>query len=363
MDLQVTQENLNKALGNVARVATGRTTLPILSNVLIKTENSMLKISATNLDIAISQTIGTKIKKEGSITVPARLFQDFVNNLPKTTISLRQDDHKLLVSAGNYKSVINGSPVDEYPVMPAIQSGETFEVSALEFKKALQQVIFAASSDEARPILTGVFISSDDKKMYIAATDSYRLAEKQLKKNGVKATLLIPNSALHDILRIIGDHDDVIEVLFDDQQVLFKVGDVELIARLIDGTYPDYQKLIPQTFSNTAKVNKQELVTITKISGLFSRENAGSITVTTNEEDKTLSIDSIASQVGENTARAEGVITGSGSITLNSRYLLEGLQALEGDEVEFCFNGKLEPIVIRSPEKSDYLHVIMPLKS
>jgi DNA polymerase-3 subunit beta len=363
MDLQVTQENLNKALGNVARVASGRNTLPILSNVLVQTEGNRLKVSATNLDIAISQNVGTKIKTEGSLTVPARLFQDFISNLPKTTITLVQEDHKLHVSADSYKSTINGTVTDEYPVMPAIQDGSTFTVAGSLLKKALQQVIFAASTDEARPILTAVYVYTNEGKLYIAATDSYRLAEKEVAGIDKEVSLLIPGSAMHDLLRIIGDGEDEVTVLHDDQQVRFSVGDIELIARLIEGTYPDYRKLIPNDFAHKATVSKQELITITKISGLFSRENAGSITILTSEETKKLSVKSIASQVGENEASAEGEIQGDGEITLNSRYLLEGLQALEGDRVTVSFNGKLDAVILASPDKKNYMHVIMPLKS
>lgn len=363
MDLQVTQENLNKALSNVARVATGRTTLPILSNVLLQTDNNRLRISATNLDIAITQHVGTKIKKEGSLTVPARLFQDFVSNLPKTTITLKQDGHKLHVQADNYKSTINGVPVDEYPVMPAIQDGNSFSVPSAELKKGLQQVIFAASSDEARPVLTAVFMHTYDGKLYLAATDSYRLAEKEVAKVKQEVSLLVPNTAMHDLLRIIGEQSGDVEILYDDQQVRFLADNVELIARLIEGTYPDYKKLIPNEFNNRAIVDKAELVTIAKVSGLFSRENAGSITVSTQESNKCLSVKSIASQVGENEAKTEGEVTGEDSITLNSRYLLEGLQATDGDKVVFSFNGKLEPIIIKSPTLTDYTHVVMPLKS
>lgn len=363
MDTQVTQENLNKALGNVARVASGRNTLPILSNVLIQTDRNRLKISATNLDIAISQHIGTKVIKEGSLTIPARLFQDFVNNLPKTTIHLKQEDHKLHIEADSYKSTINGSPVDEYPVMPAIQGGDTFRVPAAKLKKALQQVVFAASSDEARPVLTAVYLHTQEGQLVIAATDSYRLAEKRVAPLKKQVGLLVPSTAMSDLLRILAEYDDDVSVAYDDQQIRFVVGDVELIARLIEGTYPDYKKLIPKEFASVATVPRDELTTITKVSGLFSRESAGSITVNTDDAENTLSVKSIASQVGENEASTKGKVVGSGNITLNSRYLLEGLQATDGDQVNFCFNGKLEPIIIKNPANPDYTHVVMPLKS
>lgn len=363
MKLQVTQENLNKALGHVARVANSRSTLPILSNILLKTVNNRLSIAATNLDIAITQYIGAKVTEEGTITVPARLTQEFVNSLPSGTINLTLDEHKLHVSTDQYQSVINGTPADDYPVMPAITKGTSWSVPADKFKKALQQVVLAASSDESRPILTGVYFHTDGGKLFMAATDSYRLAEKELGKNDQDVKLLVPASAMQDLLRIIGDGADEISVTHDDQQVLFKVGDVELVARLIEGNYPDYKKLIPAEFTTTAEIKRSEMTNITKVSSLFARETAGSITIKVDEESKTVSIHSIASQLGENTASAEAIISGTGEITLNSRYLLEALGVLQGDTVDFCFNGKLEACVLRDKTNTDYTHIVMPLKS
>lgn len=363
MDLKVTQENLNKALNNVARIASSRTTLPILNNILIQAQNNRLKIAATNLDIAISQHVGTKIEKEGSLTIPARLFHDYINNMPTSTISLKQDGNKLHINTNNYKSTINGTPIDDYPVMPAISEGSSFVIPAQAFKKSLQQVLFAASSDEARPVLTAVYLHTINGVLFIAATDSYRLAEKQIQDVKNEVSLLIPVSAIVDLVRVISDQAQDIDISYDGQQVCFALESIELITRLIDGNYPDYKKLIPTTFKNTAKVKKTDLIAVTKVAGLFSRENAGSITVTLNEEENSLYVDAIASQVGENSSKVEGVINGSESITLNSRYLLDGLQAISSDEITFNFNGKLEPIVLKDEKDSSYTHVIMPLKS
>lgn len=363
MDVQVTQENLNKALANVARVASSRSTLPILNNILVKTEDNRLRLSATNLDIALSQHIGTKVKKEGSLTIPARLFQDFVSNLPKTTIRLVQEDAKLHVTADNYKSTINGMASDEFPVMPSIQKPQKISVPTTYLKKALQQVTFAASSDEARPVLTGVLLNTIDSKLFIAATDSYRLAEKEVVKTDNQTKLLVPVSACQDLLRIIDESEGSVEIEFDRQQVKFTVGDAELVTRQIDGEYPDYKKLIPTKFQNKAAVLKRDLLSVTKIAGLFSRENAGSIVASVDDATKKLTIKSIASQVGDNISEIEGNTSGSGDITLNSRYLIDVLQVLDGDQVEICFNGKLDPIVVRDPKESSYTHIIMPLKS
>lgn len=363
MHLQVTQENLNKALGTVARVANARGTLPVLANVLIKTVNNRLSIAATNLDIAITQYIGAKVAEDGAITVPARLMQDFVNSLPGGVIDLKLDEYKLHIATEQYQSVINGVSAEEFPVMPAISDGKTWTLPAAVLKKSLQQVIMAASNDEARPVLTGVFLHTTDGKLYMAATDSYRLAEKELLATADDINLLVPVSAMQDLLRIVSDAEEDVTVTSDDQQVLFKVGDVELVARLIEGKYPDYRKLIPASFATTAVLKRADLMNAAKISSLFARESAGSITLNVDEVAQELSIRSVASQLGENTAKAAAKVTGNGAITLNSRYLLDALHALGGEDVEFCFNGKLEAVVLKDTGSTDYVHIIMPLKS
>lgn len=363
MKLQVTQENLNRALGSVARVANSRGTLPILANVLFKTKNNRLSLSATNLDIAITHYIGAKVKEEGSITVPARLMQDFVSSLPEDVIELDLQETKLHVRTKQYQSVVNGILADDFPTMPAITKGKTWTLPSDEFKKALQQVVFTASNDETRPVLTGVLLQTTEGKLYMAATDSYRLAEKQLGPNKQDIKLLIPASSMQDLLRVIGDADQELSITHDDQQVLFKIGDVELVTRLVDGNYPDYRKLIPGKFSTQATLKRTDLTNITKVSSLFARESAGSVTIEVDDKVGQISIRSVASQLGENTATAPAKATGSGSVTVNSRYLLDALSVLHGDDVSFGFNGKLEPTLLSDPKASDYRHVIMPLKS
>jgi DNA polymerase-3 subunit beta len=363
MKLQVTQENLAKALSSVSRVASSRGTLPILSNVLLKTVENRLTIAATNLDIAITHFIGSKVSEEGAITVPARLMQDFVSSLPSGVIQLELDDNKLKISTDKYQSAINGVAADEFPVMPAITEGQSWKIPGKVLKGGLQQVIIAASSDEARPVLTGVYLHTYEGQLYMVATDSYRLAEKVLMKSKQDVSLLIPATALQDLLRILGDDDGEVTVTHDDQQVLFQVGDIELVTRLIEGNYPDYRKLVPREFAIKSSLQRAEFVNITKVSSLFARESAGSITINLSEKDQLVSIRSVASQLGENTASANAEITGDGTITLNSRYVLDALNALHGDTVTFSFNGKLEPCVIADPAAGDYLHVVMPLKS
>jgi DNA polymerase-3 subunit beta len=303
------------------------------------------------------------VSDEGSVTVPARLMQDFVSSLPAGVIELDLEDTKLKIQTEQYKSVVNGIAADDFPVMPTIEDGKSWKINGGTLKKALQQVAFAASSDESRPVLTGVLLQTMDGKLYMAATDSYRLTEKNLGGNKQDVHLLVPLSAMQDLLRIVSDFDDEVKVTHDDQQVLFQVGDVDLVARLIDGKYPPYRTLIPQNFAVTARLKRADFLNVTKVSSLFARESAGSITIDVSDVTNELSIHSIASQLGENDANAKATVTGSGSITLNSRYLLDALHAFSGEEIEFCFNGKLEATLLRDPAASDYVHIIMPLKS
>jgi DNA polymerase-3 subunit beta len=363
MKLQVTQENLSKALSSVARIANTRNALPILGNVLLKTVDNRLSVSATNLDIAITHYIGSKVSEEGSITVPARLMQDFVSSLPNGVINLELDEFRLQIVTDQYQSTINGVSAEDFPVMPAIVGGSNWTIPAATLKKGLQQTVFAASSDEARPILTGLYMRTYEGMLHLAATDSYRLAEKSLVKSKDEVELLIPASAMQDLLRILGDGEEQVSITHDDQQVLFQVGEVELVSRLIDGKYPDYRKLIPAEFAVSATLSRDDFTNITKVSSLFARESAGSVTIKVDEVSKQVSIRSIASQLGENTANAAAEVTGSGEVTLNSRYLLDALHVFSGDTITFQFNGKLDPSLLSDSKSKDYKHIVMPLRS
>ncbi len=363
MKLSVTQENLSRALSTVSRVASSRSSLPILSNVLLRTEGNRLLVAATNLDIAVSETIGAKITQAGAITVPARLMQDFVGSLPAGTLELEVHENKLQLKADRFDSTIHGVAADDFPVMPVLEGGSAIEFTAGEMKQILHQVLFAASNDDARPVLTGVYMHGTDSLLHIAATDSYRLAEKRLKRSFGDISLLLPSQSLQELVRSLKEDSAPLQVSFDEQQARFKVSDVEIVTRLLDGQYPDYQKLLPKKFETTAVVTRQALNEITKVSSLFAREAAGSITLLIDEAKQEISISSIASQVGENTANASATVQGDASITMNSRYILDALAAFEGESVQINVNGKLDPCILTDPADESYIHVIMPVKS
>jgi len=364
MKVTIKQERLAHALMLAGRIATSRAALPVLANVLLKADRNKLILTTTNLEIAISQTVSGKIEKPGSLTVPARLLSDYIASLPSDSIELTGNGAKLSIQADHYSSTINGVPAEEFPELPKITGGNRFKIDAVELKTAIQQTIFAASSDETRPILTGGYVHTHDGKIWMASTDSYRLAQKQLPtKPDTDFKLIAPAGALSDMVRIIGDEMGMVEVIYDETQIQFQFNDSNLITRQIDGQFPDYRQLIPKDSDVKFTIAKDEFTNITKVASLFARESAGSITLDVNEKDQQVSITSVASQVGENTSAASAKIEGSGKVTLNSRYLLDALNVIEGEQVSFRFSGKVSPCVLSSVAVKDYTHIIMPLKS
>lgn len=366
MELSVTQENLAKALSGVGRVASSKAGLPILSNILLRTDGSRLLVAATNLEIAATHLIGAKIITPGAITIPARLVSEFVNSLPKGTVDLKVKDSHLTISSGAYRSVINGVVADEFPELPTIDetSSIQYSISVGEFKQAVSQTVITSSSDSTRPVLTGVYWHSHDGHLYLAATDGYRLSERRLVETSSEVAAIIPTTTLQEVLRTISDSVDEVDLLFDETQVRFRVGESEITSRLIDGNYPDYRNLIPAESETNVTIDAAEFVRVTKIAGLFARESGGSVTVTADSEKQLLSIHSIASELGENTSSSSAEITADGQVTLNSRYLSEALAVVEGKTVEFRFSGKLAPCVLTAKGKDvNYKHIIMPLKS
>jgi DNA polymerase-3 subunit beta len=366
MELSVTQENLTKALSSVGRVASSKTGLPILSNILLRTDGNRLLVAATNLEIASTHYIGAKIVTPGAITLPARLVTDFVSSLPKGTIDLKVRESHITITSGSYTSVINGVIADEFPELPTIDetSSIQYSIRTADFKQSVSQTIITASSDATRPVLTGVYWHSFEGSLYLAATDGYRLAERRLVETTSQVAAIIPTTTLQEVLRTMSDDVSEIDVLFDETQVRFRVGESEITSRLIDGNYPDYRQLIPATSETNIVINTAEFVRITKIAGLFARESGGSITLTADKELQTLSIHSIASEFGENTSSATADVSEDGQVTLNSRYVSEALAAIDGSIAHFRFSGKLAACVLTAQGDSvNYKHIIMPLKS
>src|ERR1700683_2476482 len=369
MRLSLTQENLARALGSVGRVVSNRTSLPVLSNVLLVTDGNRLRLSATNLEIGINYWIGSKVEDQGSLTVPARLFAEFVSSLPKGNIELSANETVLTVKSPHYESKINEIVADEFPLIPTLTNDAALNLDAELLREALAQVVVAASMDEARPVLAGVHLYTESKTLYIVATDSYRLAEKQMELAAEPSTPLsaiVPARTMAELVRLLGEAEGEVELYLDEGQVMFKVGDVELVSRLIEGSFPNYRQIIPTKMTSSFDIDTAEFARITKVASLFARESAGSIKLEIRPEGEVKIVTS-DSEVGGNTSSAECDVSGDdGEISLNARYLTDALAVMKSPQVRFAISGKLSACVL-SPlgddVKDDYLHIVMPLRT
>lgn len=367
MKVEVLQERLAKALNIVSRVAAStKAGLPILSNILIRADGKQLILTATNLELATVEYVNAKILEEGTITVPARLLASFISNLPKGTVKLSVKDSKLTIEADQYKSIMNGMAADDYPEIPTIdeKKAAVFKLSVEDFKESLGQVIIAASTDTTRPALTGVYFNTNNEDLFVAATDGYRLADKKL-VSGIKDEIkaIVPVSALREVLSSISDDMEDIEVSVDENLICFKLGEVMIISKLIDASFPDYRQLIPEKNKLVVKLNKNEITRMTKVAALFAQDSGGSVVCEARKDDGVFSISAVASELGENSSDIKAEISEDGKITLNSRYLLDALNALVDDEIEFKISSKIAPVVLTNTKQNDYTHIIMPLKS
>ena len=372
LKLSITQENLNRALSSVGRIVSNRTSLPVLSNILLTTDGNRLRLSATNLELGINYWIGSKVEDEGSLTVPARLLSEFVSSLPHGNLELSSIDATLRIKTSHYESSLNGIAADEFPPIPQVDSEAALTIDAGVFREALTQVVVAASLDEARPVLAGVYLYTEESTLYVVATDSYRLAEKQLpliSEPPASLAVIVPVRTMQELIRLLGENDGDVQLYRDDNQVMFRTGEIELTSRLIDGQFPNYRQIIPKQATTSFDIETSEFSKITKVASLFARESAGSLKLEIRAEGEVRLVSS-DSEVGGSTAEAECAVAGDDSeISLNARYLQDALGVMKSPAVTFGVSGKLSACVL-SPfdpkdeeAEPDYIHIIMPLRT
>jgi len=363
--LSLTQENLARALGSVGRLVSARASLPVLSNILLCTDGNRLRLSATNLEIGINYWVGSKVEQEGSLTVPARLLTDFVTSLPAGVINLESSGAILTISSPHFESKINGLAADDFPTIPQITDEPAVRLSSAVLKEALSRVVIAASLDEARPVLAGVYLRAENGELVVAATDSYRLAEKrlQLPDGSTAFQVIVPARTIQEVLRLLGDVSDEVEIYLDDTQVMFRLGDVELVSRLIEGRFPPYQQIIPTRAESSFDIDTAEFARLVKVAGLFARESAGSVRLAI-REDGEIAVSSADSEVGGNKSTAEcEVAGGDNEVSLNARYLQDATTVMKSARMRFSMTDKLSACVLAPADDDSYVHVIMPLRT
>ncbi|MBM4420973.1 MAG: DNA polymerase III subunit beta [Chloroflexi bacterium] len=372
MKVTCLQENLTRGLQVVGRGVSARGTLPILSNVLIRTDAGRLKLTATNLEIGVNHWVPAKVDDDGAITVPAKLFTDFVNSIPPGQIemSLNVRTKTLHLKSGAYEANIKGLDAEEFPLIPAVPEKPTTSMAQSTLRRMVREVAFVASSDDSRPILTGCLTSFQGTTVTLAAADPYRLSVRKgmlLKKVEPAIEVIIPAKSLFEVERVLSDTDDPVEiaVLPSGSQVIFHTDETDLVSRVIEGTYVNYRQVIPGKPTTTVVLRREELLTATRLAGLFARDAANIVRFQVDPKaDHPLTITANAAEVGDNTGRVEATVTGDATaIAFNSRFVSEVLDRLNVNEIKLEMGGPLAPGVIKIVgDEEAYLHVVMPLR-
>lgn len=365
MIVSILQENLLRALTRTGRIVPAKPQLPILQNVLLSTEEGRVKVTATNLETTESVLIGAKIEKEGGICIPSRLFLDFVSSLPQSTVHLSVREGHLFINSERFQADIPGVAAEEFPPAKAREKTEPQVLDKEEIVTAINRVIFSAASDEGRPLLTGVRITQKDEEVQFVTTDGYRLSIKRLKlrvKEGL--SLLIPGRALGEVVKVCAEEKESKEMHIsgpEDGQLVFTVGDTEIRTRLIDGEYPNFEKIIPTKHNTRVFFEKASLLAAVKSAAIFARDNANIVRLTI--ENQTVTVSANTPQVGENRVVIEANVDGDGGdMAFNSRFLLECLTNFPGEEILFEMTGSLNPGVFKPVKDDSYLHIIMPVR-
>lgn len=371
MKFSCTQENLNQGLFVVGHIAGKNNNLPILNNILIQTQKGGLKFQSTNLEIGIACLTRAKVEEEGEFTVPAKILTDYVSFLPKEKVDAKIDGQNIELTCGGYHTKIRGFSATDFPLIPEASGDVVAEISLEKFTKAISQVVFAASANDSRPEICGLLLKfSKNNELILTSTDSYRLAEKKIKlKKGSDKDLkvIVPAKTMRELLRIFGGGKDIedgeLKIRLGENQIFFSYDNIELTSRLVEGQYPDYEQIIPKDHQTKAKININEFIKGIKTASLFSRSGIYDVHLNFNPQKNKLIISSLNNQLGENTSKIETDVHGEESdIVLNHRYLLDGLNSINGEDVYLEMSGPDSPCLLKPATGDNYLYIIMPIK-
>ncbi len=384
MKLTCLQENLNRGLNIVGRAAATRTTLPITNNVLLATDQGRLKLVATNLELAISCWVGAKVEDEGEITVPARLLAEFVASLPSESVgkkgsrepetiamNLSPKAKVLELKCARFEARISGVDAKDFPPIPKIEGGITTSVEAEALRQGVGHIVFAAAVDESRPVLTGVNADFEGDLLTLAAADGFRLAVYKLPlaaPAGQKITAIVPAKTLAELSRLATEQEENIEIRVNasKSQVLFRLKDTELVSQLVQGTFPQYAQLIPQSYNTRAVVDVAQFLRATKTASIFARDGSGIVRLMVapdgDKEPGRLSISAKSEEIGEDVGEVDAIIQGQeAKIAFNGKYLTDVLSVLHEPQVALEVTSPSSPGVFRPVGVDNYIHVIMPM--
>lgn len=367
------QENLKKGLAVVSHINNKNINLPILNNILIRANDSGIELISTNLEIGITHQLRGKVEELGETTIDAKIISDYVNLLPSEKVEFKESDNESSLKCENYKTKIKGESTKEFPLIPVIDREHYSEFNIFDFRKALNSVAFAVANNDNRLELSGVLFEFSENYLTMVATDSYRLAERRISLKGGNINsgrVIVPARTVQEILRIISGlsadaqsiESDLVKIYLSDNQILFALDSVELISRLINGQYPDYKQIIPDKYKTEANVKRQELLRAIKASSIFSKTGIYDISLVFKKG--LINVYSSSGQSGESSIDLSADVSGEDNdITVNYRYLLDGLNINEGEFITLRVINNNTPCALSSQEESDYLYIVMPIRN
>ena len=373
MKLSCLQENLNRGLGVVGRAVATRPTLPITNNVLLATDQSRLKLVATNLEMAISCWIGAKVEEEGTITVPARLLTEFISSLPseKVDISLFPRTKTLGLKCARFEARISGVDAKDFPPIPKVDGGITTKVEVEALHEGISHVAFASATEESRPVLTGVDAKFDNDSLTLAAADGFRLAVYKLPlitPVSQETEVIIPARTLTELSRLAAEQEEAIEITVNPNksQALFHLKNAELVSQLVQGAFPQYTQLIPQSYNTRAVIGVAEFLRATKTASIFARDGSGIVRlIIVPGGEKTpgkVTISARSEEIGDNVGEIDAIVEGEeAKIAFNGKYLIDVLSVLHQSQVALETTNPSSPGVIRPVGVDNYTHVVMPM--
>ncbi len=383
MKLSCLQENLARGLGVVGRAVASRSTLPITQNVMLSSDQGMLRLSATNLEIAITTWIGAMIEEEGAITVPHRLVTDLVNSLPSDRIDLDlrgpdPDDPDtgggsvLHISCGRSRTHINGAAADDFPPIPQVDSGFATNIDPSVLRQGIGLVAFSAASDESRPVLTGVELKLEESSLVMAAADGFRLAvyTGQLSEPVAEALkVIVPARTMNEIQRLASEQSAPVQVTLSPEkgQVMFKLEHVEVVSQLLQGNFPNYDQLIPERYETRAVMELDDLKRATQSAAVFARDGSNIVRLEMMPQESgeggQLKVSARSEEVGDNLDELDiDQLDGEDAkIAFNVRYLMDIVNVLGRGKVALEVTNSSSPGVFRPADSDGYVHVVMPM--
>ncbi len=365
MRLTCSQKDLLSALTTTNKAVDVNNTLPVLNNVLLKAEGKKLYFTSTNLEVAITYNIETDVKNEGEITIPSKLFTSYINYLKDDTVDILVESGDIQIKTSDSKTRIKGIPASEFPPIPMVEKEGGMTVKIKDLKKAIEQVVFAAALNTTRPILSGVYFVAEKDELKMVATDSYRLSEKVLAVTNISGDVncIVPAKTILELGAILdgmkGDED--MTIIISKNQIMFSAGPVELISRLIEGQFPNYEQIIPKSSKTKMEFEVSALSLVLKRINIFARENNNKIILKI--VDGKVIVTTESTQYGEGEITLDTKIDGeSNEIALNSQFLLDALGSIGKDKVILEIGDKIAPVILKPKEGKGYTHIIMPLK-